>query len=118
MAHLVFLLFRYDALGRIRRHLASWPMICDFHHAVAIERETVIASSRNIRAENRKTFRGEKFRLFGFEMKYRLPARAEKIAREWQCVRRPRANGHHNRSRRNFFPIFQQDPRYASVGFV
>src|SRR6476646_8621820 len=50
MAHLVFLLSRYDALGRIRRHLAPWPVICDFHHAVAIERETVIASSRNIRA--------------------------------------------------------------------
>src|SRR4029077_12441278 len=54
MAHLVLLFFRYDALGGIRRHLASGPMIRDFHHAVAIERETVIASSRNIRAENRK----------------------------------------------------------------
>src|SRR6476659_2568451 len=79
MAHVVFLLFRHDALGRIWRHLASWPVICDFHHAVAIERETVIASSRNIRAENRKAFQSEKLRLFGFEVKYRLSACAEKI---------------------------------------
>src|SRR6059058_5655467 len=57
MAHLVFLLFCYDAFGRIRRHFASGTMIRDFHYAVAIERETVIASSRNIRAENRKTLR-------------------------------------------------------------
>src|SRR5438552_5267733 len=69
MAQLVFLLFRYDAFGRIWRHLASGPVIRDFHHAVAIEGETVIASSRNICAENRKTFRAEKFGLFGSEMK-------------------------------------------------
>jgi len=93
-------------------------VIRDFHHAVAIERETVIASGRNIRAENRKTFRGEKFGLFGFEMKYRLPARAEKIVREWQCVRRPRAHGHYNRSRHNFFPIFQNNPFYPIARFI
>src|SRR4029077_18834251 len=118
MAHLVFLLFRHDALGRIWGHLASGPMIRDFHHAVAIEGETVIASGRNIRAENWKTFWSEKFRLFRFEMKYRLPASAEKIAREWQCVRRPGANGHHNRSRPNFFPIFQHEPFYPIARFV
>ena len=83
LAHFALVLFRNRALGRIRRHLASGPMIRDFHRAPAIEGETVIAGGRNIRTENWKMFRREKFGLIGFEMKYRLSARAKKIAGEW-----------------------------------
>src|SRR5207302_11131264 len=82
-AHFALVLFRNRALGRIRRHLASGPMIRDFHHALAIEGETVIAGSRNIRSENWKMLRRKKFGLIRFEMKYRLSARAKKIAGEW-----------------------------------
>src|SRR5437588_11710469 len=88
-------------------------MIRDFHHAVAIEWKTLIAGSRNSCAENWKTFRGEKFALFGFQMKYRLPAGAKKIASEWQGVRGTHPNGHHNRDSFDLFSVLQQYPFYA-----
>ena len=93
-------------------------MIRDLHNAVTIQWKTVIAGGRNIRAENRKTFRREKLGLFGFEMKYRLPAGAKKIAGEWQRVRRPRPNRHHNRVGPDFFASFQQDSFYPTARLI
>src|SRR6266566_4589978 len=47
-----------------------------------------------------------------------VTAGSKKIPGEWQRVRGPRSNGHHNRVSCDFFAIFQQDPFYATARLI
>ncbi len=60
----------------------------------------------------------EKFRLGRFQMKNRMPGRAEKFSRRWQQIRRPRARRDHDRVAANATSIFEQNSFDRIVAFV
>src|SRR4030095_59464 len=91
-----FVVARYYAIRGVGRHLASSAVIRNFHHAIAIDRESIVASCRDVCAENWKTLRCKQLRLRKSQAKHWLSGRAEEIPGKRQQVRRPRANRHHD----------------------
>ena len=69
-------------------------MICDLHHAIAIDWKSVVTGGCNVCAENRETFGREQFGLPRLQVKDGLAAGAKEFFCKRQQIRRPRANRH------------------------
>src|SRR6266550_6497762 len=78
-AQFFFVLGSHHALGGVGRHLASSTVISNLHHAVAIDRKSVVAGCCNVCPENRKTLRRKQLRLRRLQVKNWLPSRSEKL---------------------------------------
>src|SRR5262249_31677565 len=98
--------------------LASGTVVCNFHHAIAIDWKSVVAGCCNVSAEDRKTFRLKRLRLGRPQVKHWLPGRAEKVPGKRQQVRGPRANRYHNEMRGDSLPIAERDAAHDIAAFV
>src|SRR6266487_3942226 len=114
----LFFLRSNGALGRFGRHLASRPVVRDLHNPFTIERESVVARRRNVRAKDGETLRCKEIGPRRFQVENRLAGGAKKLFRERQQIRRPRADGHYNTIALDALSVVEDDSLNAVIVFV
>src|SRR5438552_18675778 len=72
LVQISFVVGSAGAPWRFSRHFPPGTVVCDLHHAIAIDGETVITGRSNVCAENWKSFGCECLRLSRLEVKHWL----------------------------------------------